>query len=65
MVIDTVTVISDTKASNSGYPIRSGLIFVVDELSWFFVGKNKFQYFTLEDYNNWLIEKANYEPAQW
>lgn len=30
MVIDSVAILSDNKASNSGYPIKSGLIFVVD-----------------------------------
>jgi hypothetical protein len=30
MIIDSVTIISDLKISSLGYPIRSGLIFVVD-----------------------------------
>lgn len=65
MVIDSVTILSDNKASHSGYPIKSGLIFVVDELSWLYVGRDHFQHFSMNDYNNWLKEKGNSEPAQW
>ena len=65
ILAETVAIISESKVSNSGSPVTSGLIFTCDEPAWFYAGKQKFQYYTREDYNDWVSKRGNDEPRYW
>ena len=43
MLIETVSIISNTKRTQKIYPITSGLIFTANELCWFTLAKEKFE----------------------
>ena len=67
MLIESVSVISKIKKTQKIYPLRGGLIFTANNLSWFTVAKDKFGKMDKKGYEEWENSKcsANSVPAFW
>lgn len=67
MLIETVSIISNTKRTQKIYPITEGLIFTANELCWFSLAKDKFANMNKKEFEEWSREKNlnNSTPAFW